>query len=309
MQMLITGGAGFIGSHLARRAVELGHKVTVVDNLSTGYRHQVPDGADFVYADLGNPAHYVRLRSLKPDLIFHIGAQSSGWISMDSPIRDMDDNLRATVLLAEWALAVGSPRFLFASTESIYGEGEGRVPFTEEALPRPLSFYGCSKLACEHYLRVAHRYQGLQPTCLRLFSVYGPRQDLANMRQGILSIYLTYVLAGTPVTVKGPAERVRDMVIVDDVVEAFLLASQQPETIGKELNVCTGEAVTIGEMIRRLGAAFGKPDYPIAVEGGTPGDVFCSTGSHARMTEITGWKPTVYLDEGLRRIAASLVKK
>jgi UDP-glucose 4-epimerase len=304
MHMLITGAAGFIGSTLARRALALGHRVTIVDNLSTGYRHQVPEGAEFVYADLGNPAHYVRLREVRPEVVFHIAAQSSGWISMDSPIRDMDDNARATVLLAEWAQSVGCPRFLFASTESVYGEGEGRVPFTEEALPRPLSFYGCSKLSCEHYLRVMHKYQALQPTCLRLFSVYGPRQDLINMRQGILSIYLTYVLAGKPVTVKGAAERVRDMVIVDDVVEAFLAAAREPATIGKELNVCTGEAVTIGDVIRRLGLAFGKPDYPIEVEGGTPGDVFCSTGSHARMTEITGWKPTVYLDEGLAMIAA-----
>jgi UDP-glucose 4-epimerase len=308
MQMLITGAAGFIGSHLARRCLALGHQVTVVDNLSTGYRAQVPEGADFVYADLGNPSHYIRLAGVKPDVVFHIAAQSSGWISMDSPIRDMDDNARATVLLAEWALSVGAPRFLFASTESVYGEGDGRLPFTEEALPRPLSFYGCSKLSCEHYLRVMHRYRGLQPTCLRLFSVYGPRQDLANLRQGILSIYLTYVLAGKPVTVKGPAERVRDMVVVDDVVEAFLAAAREPKTIGAELNVCTGEAVTIGEMIKRLGAAFGTPDYPIEVEGGTPGDVYKSTGSHARMTELTGWKPTVYLDDGLRQIAAALRK-
>jgi UDP-glucose 4-epimerase len=306
MQTLITGAAGFIGSHLARRCLELGHQVTVVDNLSTGYRHQVPDGADFIYADLGNPSHYVRLRGLRPEVVFHVGAQSSGWISMDSPLRDMDDNLRATVLVAEWALAVGCPRVVFASTESVYGEGDGRVPFTEDALPRPLSFYGCSKLACEHYLRVAHRYQGLQPTCLRLFSVYGPRQDLANLRQGILSIYLTYVLAGKPVTVKGSPARVRDMVVVDDVVEAFVAAAREPATIGRELNVCTGEAVTIGDMIRRLGAAFGTPDYPIEVEDGTPGDVFVSTGSHALMTEVTGWRPTVYLDDGLAQIAAAL---
>lgn len=306
MQILVTGGAGFIGSHLARRLLAEGHQVTVVDNLSTGYRHQVPEGARFVYADLGHPAHYVRLRDVRPEVIFHLGAQSSGWISMDSPIRDMDDNLRATVLLAEWALSVGCPRLLFASTESTYGEGEGRVPFTEEHAQKPLSFYGCSKLACEHYLRVSHRYQGLQPTSLRLFSVYGPRQDLANMRQGILSIYLSYVLANEPVTVKGSIERVRDMVVVDDVVEAFVAASREPKTIGAELNVCSGEGVTIGDMIRRLGAAFGKPDYPMVVEEGTPGDVFCSTGSHARMTALTGWKPTVYLDEGLRRIAAAL---
>jgi UDP-glucose 4-epimerase len=308
MQMLITGGAGFIGSHLARRALALGHQVTVVDNLSTGYRHQVPEGADFVYADLGNPSHYLRLRGLRPEVIFHLAAQSSGWISMDSPLRDLDDNLRATVLLAEWALAAGCPRLLFASTESTYGEGQGRVPFTEEALPRPLSFYGCSKLACEHYLRVAHRYQGLEPTSLRLFSVYGPRQDLANLRQGILSIYLSYVLAGKPVTVKGAASRVRDLVVVDDVVEAFLAAARVPATIGQELNVCTGEGVTVGELIRRLGAAFGTADYPLEEEEGTPGDVHTSTGSHARMTELCGWKPTVYLDEGLRQIAAAFRK-
>jgi len=306
MHSLITGGAGFIGSHLARRCLALGHQVTVVDNLSTGYQRNVPDGAAFVYCDLGNAAQYYKLRGIKPDVIYHLGAQSSGWISFDAPLRDLDDNLRSTVLLGEWAQQVGCPRILLASTESTYGEGSGRVPFTESSDQRPLTYYGCSKLAAEHYLRVANTCHGLQATWLRLFSVYGPKQDLANLRQGILSIYLSYVLAGEPVTVKGSLERVRDMVIVDDVCEAFLAAAAEPATIDRAFNVCTGEGLTIGEIIQRLGQAFGHADYPTVEEGGTPGDVFCSVGDHAALTEVTGWKPRVYLDEGLAMIAASL---
>jgi len=309
MHSLITGGAGFIGSHLARRCLALGHQVTVVDNLSTGYQRNVPDGAEFVYCDLGAPAQYYKLRGLRPDVIYHLGAQSSGWISFDAPLRDMDDNLRSTVLLGEWAQSVGCPRVLLASTESTYGEGKGRVPFHETSDQRPLTYYGCSKLAAEHYLRVANDCHGLQATWLRLFSVYGPKQDLANLKQGILSIYLAYVLAGKPVTVKGSLQRVRDMVIVDDVVEAFLAAASEPNTINHAYNVCSGEGLTIGEIIQRLGKAFGHASYPVVEEGGTPGDVFASIGDHAALTAATGWKPTVFLDQGLAMIAANFKPK
>jgi UDP-glucose 4-epimerase len=306
MRMLVTGGAGFIGSHFVRRAVAEGHSVVVVDNLSTGYRSNIPDGVDFIYADLGNPAHYTKLRDERPDVIFHFAAQSSGWVSFDAPIRDLEDNTHATILLSQWALAQNCKRLLFASTESIYGEGEGRVPFDESHLPSPLSFYGASKLACEQYLKIAHAELGLQPTCLRLFTVYGPRQDLANMRQGIVSIYLSYLLRGNAVTVTGSLQRVRDLVIVDDVVDAFWRASQTPATIGKSLVVATGEHVTIGELIRALGRAFDRPNVAITETARTPGDVMVSYGNARELTALTGWKPTCSVIEGIARIRASL---
>jgi UDP-glucose 4-epimerase len=307
-RVLVTGGAGFIGSHLARRALSEGHSVVVVDNLSTGYRHQIPDGADFIYADLGNPAHYGRLRDEKPDVIFHLAAQSSGWVSFDSPMRDLEDNTHATILLSQWALQQGCKRLLFASTESVFGEGTGRNPFDEKSLPLPLSFYGASKLACEHYLRISHNELGLEHTCLRLFTVYGPKQDLANMRQGIVSIYLSYILKGGPVTVTGSLDRVRDLVIVDDVVDAFWRASQTPATIGKELVVATGEHITLGQLIKDLGKAFGHPDIAIETTGGTPGDVMESYGNSALLRELTGWKPTCTVADGIARIRASFPK-
>jgi UDP-glucose 4-epimerase len=138
--------------------------------------------------------------------------------------------------------------------------------------------------------------------------VYGPKQDLANLKQGILSIYLAYVLEGKPVTVKGSLQRVRDMVIVDDVCEAFLGAAKEPRTINRAFNVCTGEGLTIHEIIQRLGKAFGHASYPVIEEDGTPGDQFASTGDHTALTELIGWKPTVYLDQGLAMIAASFKK-
>ncbi|MBI5487514.1 MAG: NAD-dependent epimerase/dehydratase family protein [Deltaproteobacteria bacterium] len=304
MHALVTGGAGFIGSHLALRLLGDGHRVTVVDNLSTGYRGQVPAGADFVYADLGNPLHLHRLDELRPDVVFHLGGQSSGWISMDAPLGDLEDNLRSTILLADWALAHGCRRFLYASSESVYGEGSKERPFTETTLPRPLTYYGCSKLAAEHYLRVKADNSPLQHTCLRLFTVYGPGQDLANMRQGIVSIYLAYAAKGEPVVVKGSLDRTRDLVFVDDAVAAFIAAAAEPRTIGLELNVATGVSTRLGDLIREMVAAVGVPDLPVHPEAGTPGDVLHSFGDASRLTALTGWKPVVSASEGLRRAVA-----
>jgi UDP-glucose 4-epimerase len=170
----------------------------------------------------------------------------------------------------------------------------------------PLSFYGASKLANEHYLRISHQELGLETTALRLFTVYGPKQDLANMRQGIVSIYLSYILKGGPVTVTGSLERVRDLVIVDDVVDAFWRASKTPSTIGKHLVVATGEHITLGKLIKDLGKAFGHPDIEIKVIEKTPGDVMVSYGNSALLRELTGWKPTCTIAEGIARIRASI---
>jgi UDP-glucose 4-epimerase len=304
MQALVTGGAGFIGSRLAARLLADGHTVAVVDNLSTGYRENVPAGAEFVYADLGNPHHTRRLDGLHPDVVFHLGGQSSGWISMDTPLGDLEDNLRSTILLADWALANDCRRFLYASSESVYGEGSRQRAFVETTLPRPLTFYGCSKLATEHYLRVKANNSALQHTCLRLFTIYGPGQDLANMRQGIVSIYLAYAARGEPVVVKGSLDRIRDLVFVDDAVAAFIAAAAEPQTVGLELNVATGVATRLGELIRNMVAALGMPDLPIRPEDGTPGDVLNSFGDASRLRTLTGWKPTVTVAEGLDRAVA-----
>jgi UDP-glucose 4-epimerase len=305
MRILVTGGAGFIASVLAKRALAEGHEVTVVDNLSSGHRHNVPEGATFIHADLGNVSAYKKLEAERPEVIFHLAGQSSAWVSMDSAIADMDDNLRSTVLLSDWGLARGCTRFLYASTESVYGEGSARIAWTEASPTLPSSYYGCSKLASEHYLRVAARASGLEPTCLRLFTTNGPGQDLLNARQGILSIYLSYVLQGVTVPVKGPLDRVRDFVFMDDVVEAFLTAARSPRTIGKALNVATGVPTRLGELIDALGQAVaGKRPYPVQQEAGTPGDVMESFGDASQLTELTGWKPRVSLDEGIARIVA-----
>ncbi|MBI5502308.1 MAG: NAD-dependent epimerase/dehydratase family protein [Deltaproteobacteria bacterium] len=304
MHALVTGGAGFIGSQLALRLLRDGQRVTVVDNLSTGYRESVPAGAGFVYADLGNPEHYRRLDEVRPDVVFHLGGQSSGWISMDGPLGDLEDNLRSTILLADWALARGCRRFLYASSESVYGEGSAERAFTEATLPRPLTYYGCSKLAAEHYLRVKAENSALQHTCLRLFTVYGPGQDLANMRQGIVSIYLAYAAKGEPVVVKGSLDRIRDLVFVDDVVGAFVAAAAEPRTIGLELNVATGVPTRLGDLIRDMVVAVGYPELAVRPEAGTPGDVMHSFGDASRLAALTGWRPAVSVREGLDRAVA-----
>ena len=190
---LVTGGAGFIGSHLARRLpLREGWGVEIVDNLSTGYRENVPGDATFIELDLSRNDLHQHLPAKRYDAVFHLAAQSSGEISFDDPSYDLRTNCQSTVLLLGWCKANGTTRFLYTSSMSIYGD-QAVQPVPETAIPVPKSFYGIGKLASEAYTHVYGEF-GIHSTSLRLFNVYGPGQNLANMRQGMVSIFLAYIL-------------------------------------------------------------------------------------------------------------------
>src|SRR5262245_48932883 len=195
MKVLVTGGAGFIGSHLARALLDRKHEVVVVDNLVGGKRENVPERCGFVEADVSDPESVDRLPPV--DCVAHFAAQSSGPISSEIPYRDLQSNAASTLLLSRWCVNRGIRRFVYASSMAIYGNPLD-MPVREDAAQLPLSYYGVSKLTSEHLLRVAE-HEGLRSTSLRFFSVYGPGQDLGNLKQGIVSIYLAYLLRGVPV--------------------------------------------------------------------------------------------------------------
>ena len=169
---LVTGAAGFIGSAVARRLIQMGHEVTIIDNLTTGYVENVPKGANFIKSESFDSNAYEKLKPIKFDAILHIAGQSSGEISFDNPIYDLQSNTQSTLSILKFARETGCNRVIYASTMSIYGK-QPDAPVKEDAYCMPLSFYAVGKLASEHYLRIYQQY-GINTTALRLFNVYGP---------------------------------------------------------------------------------------------------------------------------------------
>lgn len=292
---LLTGGAGFIGSHLAHALLDDGWRVDVVDDLSSGSAADVPAEADLIELDLGSPGATARLPTAEYDAIAHLAGQSSGEKSFDDPERDLDANARSTVALVAWARSRGIRLLVQASSMGIYGDVSSH-PVDESLPPQPLSFYGASKLAGEYALAVAPGVRGIS---LRMFSIYGPGQNLAEMRQGIVSIFLAMALRGEPIEVRGPLDRVRDFVYIDDCVEAWLRALGSTDAAGP-YNVGTGIGTSIRELIAELLELLGTPDHPIRVlDVRTPGDQFALSASTVRASAILGWTARTRLRDGL----------
>jgi UDP-glucose 4-epimerase len=295
--VLVTGGAGFIGCRLAESFVADGYDVVVADDLSTGRRENVPPGASFVELDLSREEDVARLPEKPYTGVLHLAGQSSGKTSFDDPLRDFDANARATLLLARWSLEHRVPALVHASSMGVYGD-TGAQPISEEMPTVPISYYGASKLAAERTLEVAAT-GGLRTCSLRMFNVYGAGQDLENLDQGMVSIYLAYILRGEPVLVRGALDRVRDLVHVDDVVKAWKLALAEP--VSGAVNVGTGTGTRVDELLKRLFEACGVgDDYPVVEAPGTRGDQHSTVADVSRARRELDWEPRVTLDSGLR---------
>ena len=298
--ILVTGGAGFIGSRVAEALLAEGHDVVVADDLSTGKRSNVPERASFLELDLAREEDVAQLPDERWDGILHLAGQSSGKRSFDDPLHDFDANARSTLLLAQLARERGVPVLVHASSMSVYGRG-GSEPLSEESPTEPVSYYGASKLAAERALAVAAG-AGLRTCSLRMFNVYGAGQDLENLDQGMVSIYLAYILRGEPVLVRGALDRVRDLVHIDDVVEAWKLAFTRPAA--GPVNVGSGAGTRVDTLLKQLFRACEVgDDYPVVQAEGTPGDMHATVADIRRARDLLGWEPRVSLEAGLRAFA------
>lgn len=306
MRALVTGGAGFIGSHLADALLERGAQVAVLDSLATGRRENVAPGAEFFEADLRDrDAVLQAVGRFRPTHIFHQAAQASVKVSVDDPLLDAHVNVIGGLHLLEAAREAGVKRFVFASTGgALYGEvPDGRA--ADEGRPlQPKSPYGAGKAAFELYLDVYRQNFGLSYTVLRYANVYGPRQDPFG-EAGVVAIFTSRLLRGEPVTLfarKNPGDDgcVRDYVYVGDVVAANLLAAEAE--LDGAFNVGTGVGTTTRQVLAAIEAALGR-SAEIMPAPPRPGDLERSVVDASALRRA-GWRPAVSFDEGIRRTVA-----
>ncbi len=295
-RVLVTGAAGFIGSSVARAFLARGCRVVTIDNLSTGFRDNVPSGVEFIEGDCSDRATVERV-SGPIDGVLHVAGQSSGEISFEDPIRDLQWNVQSTLATLARAAALGCRRFVYASSMSVYGD-QPDSPVREGADCRPNSFYGVGKLASEHDLRVWQREYGMETVALRLFNVYGAGQNMGNMRQGMVSIFLAQLLREGAIHVKGSLDRFRDFVHVSDVTEAFVRAVECDASRPLVINIGTGVRTTVRDLITEMLAADGSA-APLRSEGSTQGDAHGLYGDVGLAERVLGWRARVGLREGI----------
>ena len=300
MKILVTGGAGFIGSHTTDALVAAGHSVAVLDNLSAGKREQVNPAARFYQIDL-READRVReaVAQERPEAIFHLAAQMDVRRSVADPVYDAQVNLVGMLNLMEAARVNGLRRVVFSSTGgAIYGEQEA-YPCDEDHPTRPLSPYGVAKLATERYLFFYKVQYGIDYLAMRYANVYGPRQD-PHGEAGVVAIFCGRMLEGKPVTIFGTGEQTRDYVFVADVVQANLAALDAAVT--GAVNIGTGLETSVNRLFEALaGSSYEiKPVYAPA----RPGEQQRSVISPARAARELNWHPKVALDDGLARTLA-----
>tara|TARA_Y100000389_G_scaffold205079_1_gene262798 strand:- start:12639 stop:13577 length:939 start_codon:yes stop_codon:yes gene_type:complete len=304
MNYLVTGGAGFVGSFVSKKLLNLGHKVTIIDNLSTGDRSNVDPKAHFVEGDASKRQTIKKLNKKKFHAILHLSGQSSGEISFENPIKDLNSNTTSTLLLLDYALQTDCKKFIYASSMSVYGEQKGKEQYSETDKTNPKSFYAVGKLASENYLKIYQEQFGIDYTILRYFNIYGPGQNLNNLKQGIVSIYLEQFLNDSfkEVLVKGSKTRFRDLCYIEDVVDITIQSIKDQRCNNEIINVGTGKKTKIQEIILSIQKKLSSNKIVI-FKGSTRGD---QHGIYANVDKIKslGKLNFIDFDLGLKRMIA-----
>jgi UDP-glucose 4-epimerase len=301
-RVLVTGGAGFIGSNLVRALVERGDEVRVLDNFSTGNRANLAGvEADVVEGELRS---YERVHNAVRDveLVYHLGALGSVPRSVQDPLTSNAVNVEGTLNVLLAARDSGVRRVVFASSSSVYGS-RASLPVTEETPPDPLSPYGVAKLAAERYcVSFSRVYDHLETVVLRYFNVFGPRQSPFSQYAAMVPLFLTSVMRGEPITIDGDGEQSRGFTYVANAVDATLRAADTDAANGRIFNVSGASPATVNEVADAIGRILGKP---VDRRYGPPrvGDIRASWADVTAAREALGWEPTIGLDEGLRLTA------
>ena len=296
MHVLITGGTGFIGAALSKKLLDLGKKVTIVDNFSNSSILNIDKRCKFYKIDV-QKKNINKIFKNKITHVVHLLAQSSGEISFEDPINDLKINAEFTLKLLNISLKHKIKKFIFASSMNVYGDVPN-LKINENYPTKPESFYGIHKLTSENYIKIFSEL-GLSSIILRLFNVYGPGQNLTNLKQGMISIYCSYILNKKKLIIKGSPERFRDFIYIDDVIDAILL-SLNNKSIFNVINICTGKKTTVKELISKILLYFNYKTYPTKITNGTPRDQFGIYGSNNKAKKILKWTPKYDIDKGIK---------
>ncbi len=296
---LVTGGAGFIGSHLCARLTADGHEVRALDDLSSGHRANL-DGVD-VDLIVGDLRDQDTLRSATEgaDFVLHHAAIASVQYSVEHPLEEQDVNVVGTLRLLEAARASGVQRVVFAASAAAYGADE-TVPKTELMPATPISPYGLSKVAGEHYCRVWSHVYELETVCLRYFNIFGPRQDPASPYSGVISIFARTMIDGRVPTIHGDGRQSRDFTYVDNVVEANVRACAMGVTSGEIYNIGCARAITVNELVEAINDALGSDLIAQHVDSRS-GDVRASLADITAARQSLGYSPTTTFEDGLQK--------
>jgi len=298
MNILITGGAGFIGSHLVERLLADGVSCRVLDNLSTGKRENLPRGPqlEFIHGDVRD-ARTVHAAVAGVDAVVHLAAVASVQASIDDPLATHATNFDGTLNLLEAARQAGVRRFVFASSAAVYGDNE-ELPITEPAIPRPLTPYAADKLASEYYLQFYARQHGLDTIAFRFFNIFGPRQDPSSPYSGVISIFADRLARGAPVTIFGDGLQTRDFVYVGDLARLLARALTMTTLSGRVINVGRGRQSTLLDLIAALEKSSGRR-LTTSHAPARPGDIRHSCADTAQLRQLFGTVPETDLATGL----------
>jgi UDP-glucose 4-epimerase len=304
MRILVTGGCGFIGSHIVDRLLHDGHDVTVIDNLTTGRHENLSDAAHFFTGDVARVEDVEEAFSGGFDAIFHIAGQVSLIRSFTHPVIDLRTNVQGTINVLQMCIKYRVPRLLYASSMTVYAD-DVPLPTAEAASCAPASYYGITKYAAERYVMTTAQRVDLDfdfaVTAFRMYNVYGPRQALDNPYQGVLGIFLGQLLRGEPITIFGDGEQSRDFIYITDIVDAWAGALENRRSYGTTFNLGGGHQVTINALADAALSAFdrSRTDYRIVYKPARPGEQRRVEADISRARQSLSWSPRVSFEEGL----------
>lgn len=301
--VLVTGGAGFIGSELTRQLCAAGAHVTVVDNLVNGKRENVADllGANcrLVVADIRDEKKMARLMA-DTDLVFHLACLGVRH-SIHSPMENHEVNATATLQLLAAARAKGVKRFVYVSSSEIYGTAQW-VPMTEDYPPSPMTVYGSSKLAGDCYTRAYHRTYGYPTVVVRPFNTYGPRCHHEGDSGEVIPKFMLRCMAGKPMVVFGDGKQTRDFTYVEDTARGILLAGMVDAAVGRTINLGSGREISINDLAKTIAKVLRRPDATVVHEQPRPGDVLRLYADARLARRLLGFRPRISLIQGLRKL-------
>jgi nucleoside-diphosphate-sugar epimerase len=301
-KVLVTGGAGFIGSNLAEELIRQGARVTIIDNFTTGFREnldEISGDFHFIEGDINNDADILRAID-GVEIIFHQAALPSVPRSVDNPAETHHVCVNGTLNLLVKAKNTGVRRFIYAASSSAYGN-QPTLPKVETMRPDPLSPYAVAKLAGEFYCRAFNIVYGLETLSLRYFNVFGPRQDPASMYSGVVSRFIDSLMTGKTPIIYGDGKQSRDFTYIANVVDANIKAAQTSEGLGETMNVANGDRITLNELLNVLKTITNRPDVVAEYQNSRTGDVKHSMADNRLAVEYLGYKEIVGLEEGLRK--------